>query len=199
MTWPAELLEAMARRPGGVDASRSRLPLAASPASVPDSAMTGHSPSMTGRKLPTRQDRKPPIVSRLIGSPSRPRSGRRQRGQAGDERLAQLERRELRGEPYGAPVAEHEQRGDPADDQRRPPAVADGLAVDRAEPGDPRPRAAAGVDGPARASAPSSRRRAVDRVVAVLGEEDVLEVRLAADDVDEPCGAAAAMTAPIGR
>ena len=46
--------------------------------------------------------------------------------------------------PYGAPVADHEQRRDAADDQRRPPAVADGLAVDRAEPGDPATTARAG-------------------------------------------------------
>jgi hypothetical protein len=74
VTWPASFSSAIVRRPCGVEARRSRLPLAASPASVPDSAMTGQSPSTTGRKLPTRQDRKPPMVSRLIGSPRRPRS-----------------------------------------------------------------------------------------------------------------------------
>ena len=74
VTCPATFSRAIVRLLCGVDPSRSRLPLAASPASVPDSAMTGHSPSRTGRKLPTRQERKPPSVSRLIGSPSRPRS-----------------------------------------------------------------------------------------------------------------------------
>ena len=54
---PSDLLEAIDRRLSGVDASRSRLPLAASPASVPDRAITDHSPSMTGRKLPTRRTR----------------------------------------------------------------------------------------------------------------------------------------------
>ena len=73
VTCPASFSSAIERRACGVEARRSRLPLAASPASVPDSARTGHSPSMTGRKLPTRQERKPPSVSRLIGSPSRPR------------------------------------------------------------------------------------------------------------------------------
>ena len=54
--------------------------------------------------------------------------------------LAQLDRRELRREPVRRSGPDHEQRRDPADEQRGPPAVADGLAVDRAEPGDPRPR-----------------------------------------------------------
>ncbi len=67
VTCPASFSRAMVRRPCGVEASRSRLPFAASPANVPDSAMTGHSPRRTGRVLPTRQDRKPPMVSRLIG------------------------------------------------------------------------------------------------------------------------------------
>ena len=41
-------------------------------------------------------------------------------------------------------------------------------------------------------------RRCRDGVPTVLGEEDVLEVRFAADDVDQAVRAAAAMTAPIG-
>ena len=71
--WPASFWRAMDRRLCGVDTSRSRLPLAASPASVPERASTDHSPSRTGRTLPTRQEMKPPSVSMLIGSPSRPR------------------------------------------------------------------------------------------------------------------------------
>jgi hypothetical protein len=73
VTWPASFWSAIEVRECWVATRRSRLPLPASPASVPDSAMTDHSPSMTGRMLPTRQDRKPPRVSMAMGSPRRPR------------------------------------------------------------------------------------------------------------------------------
>ena len=124
VTCPASFSSAIERRACGVDASRSRLPLAASPASVPDSARTGHSPSITGRKLPTRQDTKPPSVSRLIGSPSRPRI-------AGGSavRLAMNALRSSTvaksGRRVRRPGRDHEERRDAADEDRRPAAVAD--------------------------------------------------------------------------
>ena len=80
--WPASFsMRDGATATCGVDARRSRLPLAASPAIVPDRAMTGHSPSMTGRKLPTRQDRKPPIVLEVDRLAEKATYRGRQRGQ----------------------------------------------------------------------------------------------------------------------
>jgi hypothetical protein len=70
---PPSFCKAIERRLCGVEASRSRLPFAASPASVPDNARTDHSPRITGSELPTRQEMKPPSVSMWMGSPSKPR------------------------------------------------------------------------------------------------------------------------------
>ena len=104
VTWPATFWNAIRARPDGPAAIMSRLPRVASPASVPDSAMTDHRPKIATSVSPIRHERKPPRVSTLIGSPSSPRSasGSAVSPEMNCRRSSMVEN--SGAAPYGAPV-----------------------------------------------------------------------------------------------
>ena len=118
------------------------------PARVPDRAMTAQSPSRTGRKLPTRQDRNPPRVSIRMGSPSRPwkTGGSEVICEANSARAVGV----VNSVPYGAAVAS----------MKRPPTIPTSSAArrlsrkvlreDAAQAHHPRPRTHRSDDGHAR-------------------------------------------------
>ena len=109
--------------------------------------------------------------------------GERQRGESRDELLSKLDRRELGRGPVGGAGPEHEGAGHEADDERRATAVADRLGIDRPQAHEPRPRPRS---GPSDAPGPGlGGHRGGAAVRPVLGQEDVLEIRLAADHVDQ--------------
>ena len=96
------------------------------------------------------------------------------------ELVTRLRRVELGGD--GPADAEEDERQQDTGDDRRPPRVADGLGEDAAEAVDAAPGRRGGR-GRLRCGRSSGRR--LGRALAVLGQEGLLERRLAADEVGQ--------------
>src|SRR6185295_10567188 len=123
----------------------------------------------------------------------------RQQGQARDERLAQLDGRELRRDAIWHTGAQHEQRRDAADDQGGSETVPHGLAVDRPEPDNPGQRPGPGEDarvGGHRPAPPASFVATGCSPYCARKTSSRFGSRLTTSTI--PCCAAIVTTAPIG-
>ena len=185
--WAASFSRAIRRLPNGAAATRSRLPRRASPASVDDSARIDQSAvprANDGTVLPAHVAAQ---RAELLGLAEQVDHRRRD---APDE-LVDLEagrRRREHARDGGAHDERHPAEEAGGDDEREP-RIADRLAVDAPEAVQPAGGAGSVGTSPRRVAAitalPAMVGRRLDGLLAVLGEERLLEVRLAADEVEQ--------------